>query len=307
MNGSRAGPRGAGRSSSRASRGTSPGLRERRRASYPHPPRELRQAVVHIDIFLGAVHELIALPARGEGRNPPLSPRATSSSRLELVVGPARSPPSAPWPHGTRRGGRWAWAAVPHGRSRPRPTFCGRLGARGSPGEPERRRPGAEETRTSRTAGLDRGKEFRERGHGFSHLPWPGGRGLHPAEPTADPSGGCWVQRGWSAPQVLIYPKNRDIHLRGQGLALQGTHSCEPGHFAWPRSILETSFSRSTLHSHPLTPSPRARAFLNQACNFCPYTLRHTRKLISLRSTEAHTQLSHDPLQSYTVRSHSGC
>lgn len=29
----------------------------------PHPPPELRQSVVHIDIFLGAVHELIALLA----------------------------------------------------------------------------------------------------------------------------------------------------------------------------------------------------------------------------------------------------
>lgn len=31
---------------------------------YPHPPPELRQSVVHIDIFLGAVHELIALLAK---------------------------------------------------------------------------------------------------------------------------------------------------------------------------------------------------------------------------------------------------
>lgn len=30
---------------------------------YPHPPPELQQSVVHIDIFLGAVHELIALLA----------------------------------------------------------------------------------------------------------------------------------------------------------------------------------------------------------------------------------------------------
>lgn len=188
---------------------------------------------MHIDIFLGAVHELIALPARGEGRSPPLSPRATSSSRLARVAGPARSPPGVPWPCGTPREGRWAWAAVPHRRSQSQPTFCGRLGARGSPAEPERRRPGAEETRTRGTAGLDRGKEFRERGHGFSHLPWPGGRGLHPAEPTADPSGGCWVQGvRHPRPRLPHLPQGLGHRLRGQGLAPQGTHSREPGHFA---------------------------------------------------------------------------
>lgn len=137
VNGSLAWPRGAGRSRCRASRGTSPGLRELCRASYPHPPRELRQAVVHIDIFLGAVHELIALPARGEGRSPPLSRRATSCSRL------ASAQPREPWPRGSPRGGRWAWGKeqFPQGSSRSRVASRGRPGARGSPGESERTRP----------------------------------------------------------------------------------------------------------------------------------------------------------------------
>lgn len=259
VNGSGAGPRGAGRSSSRASRGTSPGLRERSRASYPHPPRELRQAVVHIDIFLGAVHELIALPARGEGRSPPLSPRATSSSRLALVAGPARSPLGAPWPHGTSRRGRWARAAGLHGRSRPRPTFCGRLEARGSLGEPERRRPGAEETRTRGTAGLDRGKEFRERGHGFSHLPWPGGRGLHPAESPADPSGGCWVPGGGLSPRSSPPPRTGTSTSGDRGWPHR-----EPIHASLCTSpgpgVFLKPFSTSTLHSRPLNPPTPTRA-----------------------------------------------
>ena len=112
---------------------------------------------------------------------------------------------------------------------------------------------------------------------------------------------------GGVVPQVLASPKDRDIDFRGQGLAPQGTHSCELVHFAWPRSIPETFFNVHFALTPPQPPNPHARAFLNQACNFCPYTLRHTRKLISLRCKEAHTQLSHDPLQSYTVRSHSGC
>lgn len=242
VNGNGAGPHGAGRSRGRASRGTSPGLRERRRASYPHPLRELQQAVVHIDIFLGAVHELIALPAHGEGRSPPLSPRATSSSRLARATSPARSPPGTPWPRGSLRGGRWAWAAVPHRLFWPRPEFRGGPGARGSPGEPERRRPGAEETRTRGTARLYRGKEPRERRHGFSHLSRTGGRGLHPVEPTADPSGGCWMKRGALPPCVLASSPPGPGH-RPEGRADPAGDPCRRAWpLCWPRSSLETSF-----------------------------------------------------------------
>lgn len=307
VNGSGAGPRGAGRSSSRASRGTSPGLRERRRAPYPHPPRELRQAVVHIDIFLGAVHELIALPARGEGRSPPLSPCANSCSRLARVAGLARSPPCAPWSHGTSREGRWAWAAVPHGRSRPRPTFCGRLGARWSPVSPNAT--GPERKRRGHAGRLDltEGRSSESVDMASPTSPGPEGGACTPQNPPRIRQVGAGCRVG-AVPHVLASPKDRGHRPQGTGTGPTG----DPFRRAWALRLAQEYSGNLFFTVHfaltPLPhPHPHTRAFLNQECNFCPCTLRHTRKLISLRSTEAHTQLSHDPLQSYTVRSHSGC
>lgn len=45
---------------------------------------------------------------------------------------------------------------------------------------------------------------------GFSHLPGPGRRGLHPAEPAADSSGGC-TKCGRAHPIVLSSPKDGDL------------------------------------------------------------------------------------------------
>uniref|UniRef100_A0A8C2M366 Uncharacterized protein n=1 Tax=Cricetulus griseus TaxID=10029 RepID=A0A8C2M366_CRIGR len=103
-----------------------------------------------------------------------------SGSLLARVTRPASSPPGAPWPRGSPRGGRWPRSSVPHGPSRH---------TRGSPVSLDAPGPEPRSRRHEGHPGLTE-EESRERGHGFSHLPRPGGRGLHPAEPTADPSGG---------------------------------------------------------------------------------------------------------------------
>lgn len=103
------------------------------------------------------------------------------------------------------------------------------------------------------------------------------------------------------------FPKDWDIDSGDRGWPHWGPIHVNLGTSPSPGVFLKPLFHGPLCTHAPLTPPLYARAFLSQACNFCPYTLGHTRKLISLRSTEAHTQLSHDPLQSYTVRSHLGC
>lgn len=120
-------------------------------------------------------------PGARRGKEPSsFSRRLQQQSPAQPAAHPARHGPTAPR---AEVGGRDRLSPTGHrGHSRPSAAAA-----------QERCRPGAEEPRTRGTAGLDRGKQPRERGHGFSHLPRPGGRDLHPDEPTADPSGGCWM------------------------------------------------------------------------------------------------------------------
>ena len=117
---------------------------------------------------------------------------------------------------------------------------------------------------------------------------------------------------GAPAPHCPRLPRGRGPRPPLQRLT-SGTDTGGPGRVAWPRTFLgirfpQSRFTQEHRNMHRNTHALLEKRFLqNQTCNFCAHIHTYAgsntpRKLSPPSRTEAHTQLSHDPLRRYTMK-----